>query len=220
MRLLGLLVGAVILAVAGTSPGGAVPLPFTPSATHVILNNEYVPASVEFVPTGNATYNASNPLQRTLTLPVTGIDTSNPDRTRVLHNGSGVTVTIPTSLTGLPPVTFTLTNWVFVFDNTPTDNNVISAIISGPTVPGTPRIQIANFAPHEVVPDIYFMPLHPESRALLAAIFGASNLANPLIVGGFSLVPVPASVVLFATFGLALVGATSLRRREPLRLAA
>lgn len=220
MRMLGLLVGALTLAVASVSPGGAVPLPFNPTATQVVWNNSFVPAGVEFVATGNATYDASNPLQRTLTLPVTNVDRSNVDRTRVLHNNSGVQVTVPTSLTGIPPVTFTLSNWNFVFDNTAVNNNVISAIVSGPTIPTPTRIQVANFDPLATVPGVFFMPLHPETRALLTAIFPGAGIPDPFIVGGFTLVPVPAALALFATFGLALIGATSLRRREPMRLAA
>jgi hypothetical protein len=74
------------------------------------------------------------------------------------------------------------------------------------------RVEIANFAPGG---DTLFL------SPTLSALFEQAGITLPVgaVIGTFS-VPVPGSLVLFATFGLALAGVAAMRRREPLRLAA
>jgi hypothetical protein len=130
-------------------------------------------------------------------------------------------VTLQTSLARLTtPSVFALTRRIFVRVNTPTSNNIVSAIISGPTITTPQRIQIGSSAPLAPVPGTFVLSLHPEARALLDSVFPNVNLGNPLTIDRLMLMLMLASMVLFATFGIALMCFASLQRREPLGLAA
>ncbi len=192
MRLLHLVAAAALLTLSHVGLGQASPT--------IITFNPLTPSTVGFAATGNATVFSGPPVA--LSLPVTGVDGP-----RLLHQGSGVDVTLPTAITGLPvPITVSAFDWVFRFDT-----NTVTAVIfnnPGPAV----REEIANFAPGG---DTLFL------SPTLSALFEQAGITLPVgaVIGTFS-VPVPGSLVLFATFGLALAGVAAMRRREPLRLAA
>jgi hypothetical protein len=215
----------MLLVIGFAMPGVASPLPGIPSAisfTWSIPLTTLFP--VTFQATGNASFDAGS---RTLLLPVTAV--SPPDaptppagRTLVRTFGSGTEITVPSSLTGASPLVFTLTEWIFNYDNnTAIGDNLITAVVTG--VPGfTGRQRLFNFAPLASVPGVQAVTFHPDTLSFINdRITDTPNgLPQNFNVAGFSLVPVPASMVLFATFGLALAAAASLRRREPMRLAA
>jgi hypothetical protein len=229
MRMLGLVFGALLLAIGANSPGAASPLPFTPSAISFSWSLVTTGTGVTFQPTGNASQSTDSAGRTVNAFPVTSV--SPPDapaapagRTLVRTFGSGVEVTIPSTITGAAPLVVTLTDWIFNYDNNlAAADNLITAVVSGITFPnGQPRQQLFNFAALSTVPGVNAVTFTPTTLAFINSLIpGTGNdLPTNFNVAGFSLVPVPASIVLFATFGLALMGAASLRRREPLRLAA
>lgn len=199
MRLLASCLAAAALAFASIGPN---PAAASTSATVITLGPS-VPPVITFAATGNATVGGS-PLE--ISLPITSVVGS-----QFFHAGSGVDVTLPTSVTSLP-VPITVSAFDFVFDFA---TNLVTATIFNPPGPAV-ALPILTFAPG--VAFDYNLFVSPVLAGLLASI-GIPGTEG-VRVGSFTQVPVPASLVLLATFGLALAGAASVRRLEPLRAAA
>jgi hypothetical protein len=229
MRRLGSLFGALLLVVGFVAPGAASPLPFTPSAITFSWSLPVAAFGVTFQATGSASQSTDADGRTGIAFPVTSVSppatpAAPAGRTLVRTFGSGVDVIVPPAITGTSPLVVSLTNWIFNYDNnTAVGDNVITAAASNiPGVPNGTRLQLFNFAPLSTVPGVNAVTFHPNTLALINGLIpGTGNdLPSNFNVAGFSLVPVPASMVLFATFGLVLAAAASLRRREPMRFAA
>lgn len=199
MRLLASRITAAALALAAIA---TTPVAAGPAATGLTIGPS-VPPVITIVATGGASAGSTGWV---FTLPI--------GRTMGMTSfraGEGFDLTFSTSITSLPlPITVSVSNLVLDFAT-----GIAAADAFNPPGPAT-VLPILSFAPGIANDDNPF--LTPVSWALPGRIGMAA--AARLRVGSFTQVPVPASFLLLAPFGLALAGVASVGRREPLRSAA